>query len=222
MGKIVYELLKKKDIASIGVGGMIIFIAIVLIAGVAASVFIQTSNTLESQASATGMETTIEVSAGITVSRIDGYAATGADISKLAIMVKTRAGSEEIDLNHAFMELSNTNKKVVLNYTTSYYSKPNGLSNIFAASVFPDNGGTGDAVQFGILVLEDIDNSLSATNPLMNRGDKLYLCINATGTFSDIAANSVIQGMVVPESGAPGLIKFKTPSSYFDNVIELY
>ena len=47
------KIFKKKDVGSIGIGAMIVFIAMVLVAGIAASVLIQTSTTLESQAMAT-------------------------------------------------------------------------------------------------------------------------------------------------------------------------
>ncbi|NHJ40547.1 MAG: hypothetical protein FK731_10990, partial [Asgard group archaeon] len=62
-----FKTLRKKDVGSIGIGAMIVFIAMVLVAGIAASVLIQTSTTLESQAMATGRETTEEVSGGIAV-----------------------------------------------------------------------------------------------------------------------------------------------------------
>lgn len=221
------RVVKYNDFASIGIGGLIIFIAIVLIAGVAASVLVQTSTTLESQASSTGSETTSEVSTGLSVFSIEGYAETGADISKLAIMIRPFAGSEEIDLSHSHLELSDKNKKVILNYSTSYFSKPNGLDDVFSASVFPDDNwayehpSNTDGTQFGLLILEDIDNSITSTNPVMNRGDKVYLCINTTGVFNNIAENSDIWGQVVTEEGPPGIIKFRTPYTYINNVMEL-
>ena len=44
--------------ASIGIGTIVIFIAMVLVAGIAASVIIQTMNSMEQQAMRTGQETT--------------------------------------------------------------------------------------------------------------------------------------------------------------------
>jgi len=217
-----FKNLKKKDVGSIGIGAMIVFIAMVLVAGIAASVLIQTSTTLETQAMATGRETTDEVSSGIAVFDILGYSASaGADISKLAIGVRPRAGSDGIDLSQVYVELSDTVKKVILNYTSDYYAEPNGQDDIFGATVFPDYNGTGDASRFGLLVVEDADNSLSSTNPVINRGDKVYICVNTTGTHSNIAERKDVWGIIVPEFGSPGVIGFTTPASYTDNVIDL-
>ena len=212
----------KKDVGSIGIGAMIVFIAMVLVAGIAASVLIQTSTKLEAQAMATGADTTEEVSSGVAVFDILGYAADDEDISKLAIMVRARAGSEGIDLAESYIELADSTVKIVLNYTTSYYDKPDGQADIFNTSVFPDEGDN-PASQFGILVVEDADGSfVSANAVVMNQGDKAYLCVNATGCFGNIPERTDIWGMIVPELGSPGIISFTTHASYSDaNVFDL-
>ena len=68
-----FKKLMKKDVGAIGIGAMIIFIAMVLVAGIAASVLVQTANRLETQAMETGAETTDEVSTGLRVVDIEGY-----------------------------------------------------------------------------------------------------------------------------------------------------
>ena len=222
MGKIYFKIIKNKNNASMGIGAMVIFIAMVLVAGIAASVLIQTSTTLESQALSTGKETTVEVSSGMAVTLIEGYAATGSNISKLAIMVRPHAGAEFIDVAYTFIELADETKKVVLNYSTTWFLEPDGRDDIFGSNVFPNNGGAGDASQFGALVIEDADNSITSKNAiLINRGDKVYLCVNTTACFGNIPRNTDIQGCVVPESGSPGVIKFKTPYSYSDVIMKL-
>jgi flagellin FlaB len=215
--------LRKKDFGSIGIGAMIVFIAMVLVAGIAASVLIQTSTKLESQAMATGHETTDEVSSGIAIFDIEGYADTSSDgdLSKLAIMVRARAGTDGVDLSQTYVELADTDKKVILNYTTTYYAEPDGQADIFSASVFPEAGAGLPGSQYGILVMEDADNSLTQTTPVLNRGDKVFLCINVTGTHSDIAERIDVWGLVVPELGSPGVISFRTPASYTDAVFDL-
>ena len=212
------KILKRKDVGSIGIGAMIVFIAMVLVAGIAASVLIQTSTKLETQAMATGQETTKEVSTGLAVCDILGYAADGADISKLIVMVRPRAGSDGIDLAETYIELANSTIKVVLNYTSSYFAEPDGQDDIFGVNVFPDSPGSTPASQFGILVVEDADDSfVSSTVVVMNQGDKAFLCVNVTGCFNNIEERSGIWGMVVPEEGSPGIISFTTPASYSGN-----
>ncbi len=220
--KNLFKTLKRKDVGSIGIGAMIVFIAMVLVAGIAASVLIQTSIKLEQQAMATGSETTDEVSSGIAVFDVLGYsAAAGVDISKIIIGVRARAGSDEIDLSQAYVELSDSSKKVVLNYTDIFYVDTGvGIDDIFNSSCFPNDGST-DASRFGLLVIEDADNSLTSTAPVINRGDKVYIGINTTGCFNNIGERTEVWGMVAPEEGSPGTISFTTPASYTDNVIDL-
>ncbi|MCK4995410.1 MAG: flagellin [Thermoplasmatales archaeon] len=218
----------KYNSASIGIGALIVFIAIILVAGIAASVLIQTSTHLETRAAATGRETTSEVATGLAVFSIEAYAADSADISKLAILVRPWAGSEKIDLIHTRIELSDATTKIILNYTTTNFSKPNGLDDIFSADVYPDDNypyhhaSNRDGTQYGILVLDDYDNSISATSPVMNRGDKVYLCINTTGALNNIAVNTHIWGQIMPEIGYSAHLDFRTPYTYADNVMEIY
>jgi flagellin FlaB len=223
MGKNIRQVSKVLDIGSIGIGALIVFIAMVLVAGIAASVLIQTSITLESQAMVTGAETTDEISSGIAVFDILGYCASPGttDISKILIGVRPRAGSDEIDLSLTYVELSDSNTKVIFNYTNSYYVDDSvGDDDVFSLNCFPDDGVT-DASRFGIIVVEDADNSLTSETPAINRGDKVYLGINATGCFNDLTERTDFCGMVAPEEGSPGVIQFITPSSYRDNVIDL-
>ena len=210
--------LKNKDIGSIGIGAMIVFIAMVLVAGVAASVLIQTSMKLETQAMATGRETTEEVSGGIEVFDVLGYSsAYGNDISLLAIGARPRAGSNGIDLSQTYLEISDTDNKVILNYTTSFFiDTDDGQDDIFSAACFPDAGPV-----FGIIVVEDADGSVKGDTPVINRGDKVYLCVNTTNAFNNIAERVDVWGMVVPELGSPGMIGFQTPASYTTSVIDL-
>jgi len=219
---------KSNNEGAIGIGALIIFIAMVLVAGIAASVIIQTSNTLESRSSAVGRETTREVGSGITIFSIEAYAATGSDISRLAILVRPRAGSKAVDLTHTYIEISDKNVKSVLNYTSANYSEPDGLDDIFSADVYPDdNYGyhhtmNTDGSRYGLLVLDDPDSSMSRDAPLLTRGDKVYLCINTTGVFNDVAENTELWGQVIPEIGYSARIDIRTPYTYADNVMELF
>lgn len=213
-----FRVSKVKDMGAIGIGTMIIFIAMVLVAGIAASVLIQTSSRLESQAMTTGEETTAEVATGLAVEGVYGYAAAGADISRVAIEVRARSGSKEIDLSESIVELSNSSVKLVLSYSSDDFVDTGSIgSDLLAAAHY--SGLTNQ--QFGIIVLEDADDSCAATTPVINRGDKVLITVNANAGFSDISERTDIWGSVIPEEGSSGIIAFRTPASYTDNIITL-
>ena len=209
--------------ASIGIGSMVLFIAMVLVAGIAASVIIQTMNSMEQQAMKTGQETTEEVSKGITVVGIEGYAPANGNIDNITITVRTRAGSADINLAEVFIELSNTDYKVIMTYDTAGSNNWNdsitGVEDVFSVDCFPVA-----ASRFGILVYEDADGSCTETNPVINRGDKVLLCIDTTQSFNasdGINERTDIWGTVCPVQGSPGVIAFTTPSINDNNMYVL-
>ena len=206
----------RKNVGAIGIGAMIVFIAMVLVAGIAASVLIQTSSKLETQAMATGEQTTTEVATGLAVYDVEGHVNT--DIDKLVIMVRPRAGSEAIDLSTTVIELSDSSSKRILTYDSTQFAATPAAAGIFSTDVFDGL----NAAEFGIIELRDPDSSCSASTPVINRGDKVLLSMNVTATFgSELSERTDVWGRVVPEEGAPGIISFRTPASYTDTVYDL-
>ncbi|MEA3457839.1 MAG: flagellin, partial [Candidatus Thermoplasmatota archaeon] len=176
------------------------------------------------QAMKTGQETTEEVSTGIAVFDIKGYAPVDGNLDNITITVRPRAGSADIDLGEVFLELSNTDYKVIMTYTNDSSSddwndSTTGVDDVFGVSCFPVA-----ANRFGIMVLEDADDSCKQANPVINRGDKVLLCVDTTQSFNATAGINTrtdIWGMVCPEQGSPGVISFTTPASYNDNIYDL-
>jgi len=214
------KMLKETDVGDMGIGAMIIFIAVVLVAGIAASVLIQTANRLEIQAMTTGQETTREVSTGLAVIDIEGLNGSG-KIVKMTISVRARAGSGDIDLSHTIIEMSDGKKKTLLTYDSAEFSNiTDGEGSVF------DNGTwTMDGEHFGIIVIQDADNSLSAANPVINRGDIVMLCIDTAACFTDtsgLSPRDTINGLVIPEQGSPATFSFRVPSSLTESIYDLY
>jgi flagellin FlaB len=192
----------------------------VLVAGIAASVLIQTSTTLESQALATGRETTAEVAGGIAVFDIEGH--KGTDIDCLAITVRSRAGSPDIDLNETVIMLSDGTTKTLLAYDYTAANHFNASVNASEGDVFGFAYSDLENDEFGILVLEDADSSLSRFSPVLNRGDKVMLFVYATNAVGgEIAERTDVFGFIYPEHGSAGVISFRTPASYHDTVFDL-
>jgi flagellin FlaB len=196
---------------------MIVFISMVLVAGIAASVFIQVANTLQMQALFTGEETIDEVATGVAVMDIEGHVSNSTNgIDSLTITVKGRAGSDEIDLDELVIEIADNESKAILIYdSNNFVGTPPG--DVFGAAAFNLT-----STQFGIIVLEDADGSCTGPTPIINKGDYVMLTINATATFDPgIAERTDIWGNVIPEIGSWGIISFRTPASYTDEVYDL-
>jgi flagellin FlaB len=213
------RILKEDDLGDMGIGAMIIFIAVVLVAGIAASVLIQTANRLEIQAMATGQETVREVSSGLSIIDIEGANSSGL-ITQMVIVIRPHAGSGDIDLKNAFIEISNGIVKTILTYGPTAFSGiiANGSSSVFDAVAC---WGVDEAT-FGILVLQDADNSLSMSNPVINRGDVVMLCVDTDDIFGGLTPRSTIMGLVAPEQGASATFSFRVPSSLSEVVYDLY
>ena len=214
MGRKTKYLTERKNIAAIGIGAMIVFIAMVLVAGIAASVLVQTSTTLEMQALKTGSQTISEVASGITIEGVEGYNESGV-LTKLAIEIKPRAGSPDVDLDNTVVEISNSDTKYVLEYDSSAFT----LSNETDGDIFSCSFSASTTTKFGIIVLQDADDSCTSSNPIINFGDHVVLAIS--DAFSGIDPRTDVFGQVIAEEGSPGIIDFRTPESYTDAIMEL-
>ena len=103
--------------AQVGIGTLIIFIAMVLVAAVAAAVLIQTSGVLQQKAQTTGKEATKEVSSNIDIDSIEGWRGglnsstskvdTFSDeIYRLDMRASLKVGSEPVDLNQVVITIT--------------------------------------------------------------------------------------------------------------------
>jgi len=249
------KILARKDdgeFGAIGIGAMIVFIAMVLVAGVAASVIINASNAVQIQALATGQQTTKEVSSGLSVFEIAGKVNGSNDLNNLSITVKARPGSGGIDLNNTYILISDGTTKSLLRYdyanaSATYDEVASGnpsYGQTFVAKADADGDlfefmnesawANIDNETFAIAVLQDYDSSVTAYNPVINRGDKAVLFIRCGGvptanqswmTYGlfgrEIPERTDVFGRVIPEFGSPGVIAFTAPMSYVDTIYTL-
>jgi flagellin FlaB len=201
--------------ADIGIGALIIFIAMIMVAGITASVIIQTMGNLQRQAVQTSEETLKDISSGLKVTYVSGYTQSSS-ITQLAIFVSTTTASDDIDLTYAILSLSDSTKKVMLNYTSDCFSSS--VSNGLFATLNASNLTSSD---YGILVVRDIDGSCTTVKPVMNDEDLIVLIVNTTACFSGIGTRTDVSGEIYPEHGMRGIVSFTTPSTFITTIVDL-
>jgi archaeal flagellin FlaB len=108
---------QQTDRGQVGIGTLIIFIALVLVAAVAAGVLINTAGFLQSSAESTGSEAQSQVSNQIDVISATGEVDENEDlVDKVNLVVKKSPGSDPIDLESATIQYTSSGQDVTLVY----------------------------------------------------------------------------------------------------------
>jgi flagellin FlaB len=227
--------IKTDDQAMIGIGTLIVFIAMVLIAAVAASVLITTSETLQQRAKTVGTQTIREVSAGVAIEDVTGYTnANKTRINYLALVVRPRAGSKDVDLglctltvlydNLTVLKLNESLCEIVNTDGTSVFYTPIDTGSNY--TIMDNTSGT----EFGVISIHDPDSSVTNTQG-MNSGDRVYLLINLSAVFnnsetgnwddSGLPARESVSGTMTPEIGIMSKYDVTAPAVFSKRIVAL-
>ena len=116
--KTMFEFMQEEERGQVGIGTLIVFIAMVLVAAIAAGVLINTAGFLQTQAEATGEESTQQVSDRLqVVSQSGNVTDTGDAITNLTFVVAQAPGADDIDLDEVTIELTGEKGQTVLDTT---------------------------------------------------------------------------------------------------------
>jgi len=193
-----------------GIGTMIIFIAMVLVAAVAASLLISTAGSLNQQAQETGRLAQQDVSSGFVVI---GAVYNNQYITDIYIKLRLSAGSPAIDMDNVIIEVMNDDFEGSLQYSTSNadddeykVEDPDGNSGVIRDPEGNFGTPTSDSSQHivsqGTIVMVHIDidyvcDSDGTDNDGLSPQDTLYVKIipkHGTPTYEEIHVPEVIYG----------------------------
>ena len=165
----------------VGIGTLIIFIAMVIVAAVAAGVLINTSQSLQEQARKTGEETIRSVSSGVEINAVKGQTNENAKITSLEAVVSTYPGSDGINLGETVIQIKTP--KSMEHITSENFT----MTKIENVSKTANNLlGPGDTTQI------TIDNAETTEDITIGRNDSVSL------TFLPPRGFNSYYGLVIP------------------------
>jgi len=171
--------------ADIGIGTMIVFIAMVLVAAVAAAVLISTANQVREQATSTGDQAIGNVASGFVRESVLG-STTGQALTTITIDVRLAAGSPPINFDNVVVEWTYGATSLIMPFETG--------TNHFEA-----------AVTAGVSSYKTW-----TTYQILGPGDMVTITI--TGVSVAPLSHLVIK--ILPALGQPCLVDLQTPEYY--------
>ena len=181
--------------AEMGVGTLIIFIALLLVAAVAAGVLIQTAGSLQQKALSTGSQATGQISTNAVVVEVSATDGT-ATLDNFSAVMKLAPGSDPIELDSVTLTFGTKNTTQTLTYDSTL---TDGNQTNFAVTYLQQ----GANYQSGVLV----------------RGDVIevsFLASRAITSGEDVRIN------FIPKTGTPTLTEFSIPDVLSTQRVYLY
>ena len=177
-----------------GIGTLIIFIAMLLVAAIAAGVLIQTTTSLHNKALITGQASKAQISTHMDVISIAGINGSDADIENITIIAKLSAGSEPIDLTKLVLVVDSPSASQTLQYG--------------------DN--TSDTALFIVTYLQ---NATDHQNGSLKFGDIIQVNVALT---TDLTENQQARFDFIPKVGLATSVEVLTPDIMSQYRIHLY
>lgn len=188
--------MKRDKKADIGIGTMIVFIAMVLVAAVAAAVLISTANQVREQATTTGTQAINGVSAGFNKVGVVGYIAADNKLASLNITLRLAAGSPNIYMTNVVVKVVYLDNDKTLTFS----------------SVTPTTWSTKFYGDLSYEAQSGFDADFTVKD-----GDLLNIQVGGIGgTAWDLNIGNLqnVEVQIIPGFGQPTLIQVNTPEVF--------
>ncbi|MFZ3169145.1 MAG: archaellin/type IV pilin N-terminal domain-containing protein [Candidatus Methanoperedens sp.] len=209
------KFLTDNERGDIGVGTLIIFIAMVLVAAVAATVLIYTTGALQQKATKTSKEATQQISSNIVVEQVlgDRGETSNQSIKDLLIRLKPDVGTTSIDLRQVIVTVMDSTKRYDLNYSSSVIN--------FTAE---DGTTLTNITRYTAISVRDEDSSFTNTTPVLNSGDLIEIQVNSSSMQNiTLAPRKTFWLSLNQELGQAVNLEIATPNSFGVNrYVRLY
>ena len=238
--------IRKNEEGSMGVGTLITFIALILVAAVSSMVIITTVDQLKMKAFHTGMIAREDVSTGLNVITVlgdRGIIGTNASswgqegnrssnlqstVQTLMLKAKLRAGSEPIRMDRLIIDVSDGFKSISLAYnpnSTRNWSHhagddPNHIEGNMAwdyqDGCMPTEGIVLNNRFTCQLLMDPTEHASFLDSHIVTSGTLITIFINANSTGLSLENQGHLTMKLIPKHGVPTLIELTLPSTYVD------
>ncbi len=209
------KIIVNREPGEFGIGSLIMFIAMIIVAAVTATLLINTSYQLQQQAQSTSQEAMQDVSTGLKVISMGGYrynSTWGTEMpyhSKLdwiTLKVTLIAGSPPVNISEIILVVTDGYTVATLSYDPSAS---------FTAGAHPPALGND---QFGATLIRNLPPTETG---LITQGDIAELFFNATEIGLNLQPQSQLSVKIIPKHGVPTEEVIMTPSVYIARYVEL-
>ena len=202
----------KKNRAQVGIGTLIIFIAMILVAAVAAGVLLKTSGSLQQKATVTGEQAQKEVSTNIKVTNVVGYANTTGQINALILTCQLASGSGDVKYDDIVLTYQEGNDYVSgISYNGTLSLNDAITSATHQAAANGSNQNDTDQAQFYIreLKVKSPDNTVLEPNEII---EIVYWIEKNDGTDIPLDPDDQFVLTIQPKAGQTTTVKKTAPS----------